>query len=116
MTERTEPIDLLSAARLMTGLDDIDMEIARLALFCHVRLLDPGVIERVMRNDASVCATNNPVAFGKLRGLLALHFGVRDSMADGHGQALTSRVEQQVVERLQARFPTLAGQWPPAAR
>ncbi|MCE3284527.1 MAG: hypothetical protein K0R70_783 [Steroidobacteraceae bacterium] len=111
-----EPFDLTSAARAMTSLDDIDTEIARLALLCQVQLLDPGVIDRVVRNDASVCGTNNPVAFAKLHGMVALHFGVRDSMADAHGQALTSCVEKQVIDRLQARFPTLAGQWPPAGR
>ena len=116
MTEPTEPLGLSSAARSMTSLDDIDTEIARLALLCQVQILDPGVVEQVVRNDASVCGTNNPVAFGKLRGLLALHFGVRDSMADAHGQALASRVERQVIDRLRARFPTLAGAWPPAAR
>jgi hypothetical protein len=111
----TEPFDLTSAARAMTSLDDIDTEIARLALLCQVRLLDPGIIDRVLHDDASVCGTNNPVGFEKLRGMLALHFGVRDSIADAHGQALTTRVEQQVIDRLRARFPTLAGQWPPRA-
>jgi hypothetical protein len=112
----TEPFDLTSAARSMTSLDDIDAEIARLALLCKVRIFDPGVVERVVRNDASVCGTNNPIGFQKLHGLLALHFGVRDSMAHAHGQALASRVEQQVIDRLRARFPTLEGEWPPAAR
>ena len=116
MTEPTEPLGLSSAARSMTSLDDIDTEIARLALLCQVQILDPGVVERVVRNDASVCGTNNPVAFGKLRGLLALHFGVRDSAGVVHGQAIASLVEQQVIDRLRARFPTLAGAWPPAAR
>ena len=81
MTESTEPLDLFSTARLIDSLEDIDTEIARLALLCQVPILDPGVVERVVRNDASVCGTNNPVAFEKLRGLLALHFGVRDSLA-----------------------------------
>ena len=100
----------------MTSLEDIDTEIARLALLCQVRLLDPGVVDQVLRNDASVCGTNNPVGFAKLHGMLALHFGVRDSIADAHGQAQTSHVERQVIDRLRARFPTLAGQWPPAGR
>jgi hypothetical protein len=112
----TEPLDLFSASRSMASLDDIDNEIARLALLCKVPILDPGVVERVLRNDASVCETNNPVAFAKLHGMLTFHFGVRDLMGHAHGQALASRVEEQVVERLRARFPTLAGQWPPAAR
>jgi len=116
MTEPTEPLDLSSTARLMNSLDEIDTEIARLALLCQVRILDPGVVERVVRNDASVCGTNNPIAFKKLHDMLAMHFGVRDSAGVVHGQAIASLVEQQVIDRLQARFPGLAGKWPPAAR
>jgi hypothetical protein len=110
----TEPLDETSTARLAKSLDDIDSEIARLALLCKVRILDPGVAERVVRNDASVCGTNNPVAFGKLHNMLSMHFGVRDSVADAHGDASVSRVEQQVIDRLRARFPTLADEWPSA--
>ena len=116
MTEPTEPLDLYSAGRSMTSLNDIDTEIARLALLCQVWILDPGVVERVVRNDAAVCGTDNPVAFEKLHGLLALHFGVRDAVADVHGQPRASRIEQQVIDRLRARFPTLAGEWSPTAR
>ena len=112
----TEPFDESSAARLMNSLDEIDAEIARLALLCQVRILDPGVVERVVRNDVSVCGTNNPIAFGKLHNMLAMHFGVRDSAGAAHGQALVSRVEQRVIDRLRARFPDLAAEWPPAAR
>ena len=116
MTKPTKPFDASAAARSISSLDDIDTEIARLALLCQVRILDPGVVERVVRSDASVCGTNNPVAFEKLRHMLFLHFGVLDSAADAHGQAPASRVEQHVIDRLRARFPTLAAEWPPAAR
>ena len=112
----TDPLDEYSAAGFMNSLDEIDAEIARLALLCQVRILDPGVVERVVRNDASVCGTNNPVAFEKLHNMLAMHFGVRDSMADAHGQALASRLEQQVIDRLRARFPTLADEWSSSKR
>ena len=112
----TDPLDQSSAARLMNSLDDIDTEIARLALLCQVRILDPGVVERVVRNDASVCGTSNPVAFEKLHGMVAMHFGVRASAGVAHGQAPASRVEQHVIERLRARFPSLAAEWPPATR
>ena len=111
----TEPFDLSSAERATTSLDDIDTEIARLALLCQVRILDPGVVERVVHNDASVCGTNNPVAFAKLRGMLAFHFGLRASMAGAHGQAPASCIEQQVIDRLRVRFPALAGEWSPGA-
>jgi hypothetical protein len=116
MKDPAEPLDLSSAARLMNSLDEIDAEIARLALLCRVRILDPGVVERVVRNDASVCGTNNPIAFEKLHNMLAMHFGIRDSAGVAYGQALASRVEQLVVDRLRARFPDLAADWPPAWR
>jgi hypothetical protein len=112
----TEPLDLSSTERLMNSLDEIDTEIARLALLCKVRILDPGVVERVVRNDASVCGTNNPIAFAKLHNMLALHFGVRDSAGAVHGQAIAAVVEQQVIDRLRVRFPALSAEWPPAAR
>jgi len=116
MTKPTKPFDASAAARSINSLDDIDTEIARLALLCQVRILDPGVVERVVRNDASVCGTNNPIAFEKLHNMLAMHFGVRDSAGVVHGQAIASLAEQQVIDRLRARFPTLAAEWPPAAR
>ena len=109
-------LDLSSAARATSSLDDIDTEVARLALLCDVRILEPGVVERVVRNDPSVCGTSNPVAFRKLKGMLALHFRVRQRVADAHGQLPASRIEQHVIDRLRARFPTLAGEWSPAAR
>jgi hypothetical protein len=111
-----EPLDKSSTEHLMSSLDEIDTEIARLAMLCQVRILDPGVIERVLRNDASVCGTTNPVAFGKLHNMLAMHFGVRDTAGATHGQAPVTLIERQVIDRLRARFPALAAEWPPAAR
>jgi len=49
---------------------EIDKEIARHAVLCKVPILDPGVIERVLANDSSVCGTQNPASFTKLRSLL----------------------------------------------
>jgi hypothetical protein len=112
----TEPFDPSSTERLLNSLDDIDSEIARLALLCQVRILDSGIVDRVVRNDASVCGTSNPIAFRKLRDMLAMHFGVRDSAAAAHGQAPATRVERHVIDRLRARFPALSDDWPPAAR
>jgi hypothetical protein len=112
----TEPFDASSTAHLMNSLDEIDAEIARLALLCQIPLLNPGVVERVVRSDASVCGIDNPVAFEKLRHMLALHFGVLDSAADAHGQAPATRVEQHVIDRLRDRFPALAVEMPARGR
>ena len=48
----TEPQDPFAVVWWAAKLDDLDQEIARLAQLCQVRILDPGVIERVVRKDA----------------------------------------------------------------
>jgi hypothetical protein len=106
--------DLYQVAWWERNLEDIDRQVARLALLCHVRILDPGVIERVIQNDMSVCGADNEIAFRKLRALLMLHFAVRGKSADELGQAETAEIERFIIERLTKSFPDLAGKWPPA--
>ena len=96
------------------GLEEVDRELVRLALLCQVRILEPGVIARVLKNDASVCGTSNPAAFRKLRDLLMVHFAIREKAVDSFGQAQAAAMEDYVVERLRKSFPDLAGKWPPA--
>ena len=86
------------------NLDEVDREIARLATICNVRILDPGVIERVLRNDASVCGSANPAAFNKLRNTLMMHYHVRDKAVGALGEAGTARVVAEIVESLRQRF------------
>ena len=95
------------------NLEELDAEIARLALLCQVRILDPGVMARVLHRDASVCGTDNPIAFAKLRDMLMLHLAIRERSADAVGQAQTAAIEDYVIERLRKSFPEL-GRWPPA--
>ena len=66
----------LGSAWWAKNLDDVDNEIARLAIACNVPILDPGVIERVLQNDASVCGARNPAGFEKLRTALKMHYHV----------------------------------------
>ena len=86
------------------NLDDVDNEIARLAIACNVRILDPGVIERVLSNDASVCGTRNPAAFEKLRTALKMHYHIRGQTAGSIGEAHTAEIVAEIVERLKARI------------
>lgn len=81
-------------------LGSVDEEIARLSYICGIRLLDPGVIEKVIADDASVCSKPNPGAFRKLRGLVALHYELT-------GEALRAMGDQEsadVLNELRARF------------
>ena len=95
------------------NLEELDAEIARLALLCQVRILDPGVIARVLHRDATVCGTGNPVAFAKLHDMLMVHLAIRARAADALGQAQTAAIEDYVIERLGRSFPDLQGKWPP---
>ena len=95
-------------------LEEVDREIARLVHICQVSIFEPGVIGRVLKNDASVCGTENPIAFRKLHELLMLHFAIREKSVESFGQAQTTAIENYVIERLRKSFPDLPGGWPPA--
>ena len=84
--------------------EDIDRELAALAAICRVDLLDRSALERVLRNDASVCGSANPAAFDKLRQLLMMHYAVRTQAAQTLGEAPTQALIEDVVERIRARL------------
>ena len=96
------------------NLDDVDREIARLAAICNVRILDPGVIERVLKSDASVCGSPNAIAFGKLRNTLMMHYHIRDKAVEALGEQGTQRVIAEIVENLRRRIGGRLGTPPPA--
>jgi len=94
------------------NLEQLDRELARLATLCRVKILEPGVIDRLMQGDATVCAADNPVAFRKLHDLLLMYFIVRQKSADALGAQQTTAIEVIVIERLKKSFPDLATEWP----
>jgi hypothetical protein len=77
-----------------------------------VRILDPGVIERVLHKDDSVCGSSNAIAFKKLHDLVMLHFAIRQKSADVVGQAQTAEIERYVIERLRKAYPGLGKESP----
>lgn len=109
-----EKQDKLLTAYLAQDLDDLDLEIARMALLCQVKVLEPGVLERVLKKDASVCGTANRIAFEKLHNLLMVHFKMREKLVDAVGPVQTQQIETYIIERLRKPFGDLVGKWPPA--
>ena len=95
------------------NLEALDREIARLAMLCQVKLLEPGIIARVLHKDASVCGTDNPRAFARLHDLLIMHLALREKLTGAVGRVSTAAIEDHIVERLARSFPEL-GKWPPA--
>jgi len=90
-------------------MDDVMSEMARQATICKVRLLDPGVIDAVIRNDESVCGTSNPLSFKKLRDAMLLGFVVREKSVDRLGPAETEALVTAIRERLQAQLGNQLG-------
>jgi len=94
----------LNAPWWAKNLEDVDREVARLAAICKVRLLDAGVIERVLKDDDSVCGAKNRAAFDKLRQALMMHYHVRDKAVGAMGEAATREVIEEIVANLRKRL------------
>ncbi len=110
----TKQQDIRQIEWLAEDIDELDREIARLCLLCQVRILDPGIIERVLKKDDLVCGTSNPMAFEKLHSMLMLYFATREKTVGDVGELQTEQIEAYAVEQLRNRFADLLGKWPPA--
>jgi len=109
MTTKPDGVRIEGRAR---NLEDLDHEVGRLALLCRIRLLEPGAIDRVLKNDRSVCGNDNPLAFAKLRNLLMMHFTLVRKWAGELGGDETAMIERYVLERLRPLLPGLLADWP----
>lgn len=88
--------------RWVKQFEELDRQIVLEAALCQIRILDPGIIERVLQNDKLVCGTENPRAFEKLRSLAMIHYSMRDKAVVALGQQETMRIMDDVWERLRA--------------
>lgn len=93
--------------------DEIDLEIARACLTLQVRILDPGVIDRVLSNDTSVCGAYQEKLFEKMRSLLMLHYSDRAKAVVALGPDEARLVIRETVARLQQRVGDRLGAPPP---
>ena len=110
MTETTDPV---YGILWTDSMEEIDREIARLSTLCQVRILDPQVVARVLKLDASVCETQNVAAFTKLRQLVMMHLAIRDKSVASFGPGQTAAAEDYIIERLKKSYPELDAPWPP---
>ena len=83
-------------------LEDIDREILRLATICDAHVLQPGVVDRIIKNDSSVCGSPNPRAFEKLRLAVMMHYAVFGKSAAMLGASQTAAIVKAIVARLAA--------------
>jgi len=83
---------------------DLMSEMARQATICKVRLLDPGVIDAVLRNDESVCGTSNPLSFKKLRNAMLMGFVVKGKSVDALGPVETEGLITAIREGIKSHL------------
>ena len=82
-------------------------EMSRQAIICKVNLLDAGVIDAVLRNDAwhihsgKPPKVDNPISFKKLRDAMMLGFVVRDKSVKALGAAETEALVTAIREAIQ---------------
>ena len=72
----------------------------KLTTVCGVNLREPGVIERVIRNDETVCTKPNPIGFRKLRELVMATFSSLGKAIDRIGPEETQMIVEAIRERL----------------
>jgi hypothetical protein len=81
-------------------LEGIANELLRLSIACDVRLREPGVVERILRDDATVCGRNNPEAFRKLRNLVMATYDSLGKSIDRIGPEDTKLIRDAITARI----------------
>ena len=84
-------------------LEAIADELLHLSVACDIRLRDPGVIERVLNDDSSVCGRKNEIGFRKLRKLLMATYDSLGKAIDRVGPEETKEIVDAITEHLAAR-------------
>lgn len=59
-------------------IDAIARQLSRLAIVCDIKLGRPGLAERILKNDESVCGRKNPEIFRQMRQHLMALFTVEE--------------------------------------
>ena len=81
-------------------LDGIADEIVRLTAICEIDLRAPGAIDRVLRDDQSGCGKKNPIAFKKLRRLLAATYESLNKAIGRIGAEEAKAITAEIVARI----------------
>ena len=74
-------------------------ELLHLAISCDVRLREPGVVERILKNDASVCGRTNERSFRSMHNLLVAYYKSIGKAVDRIGPKETKKIIDAFSER-----------------
>ena len=74
----------------------IARELSRLAIVCDIELGRPGLAERILKNDRSVCGRDDPEVFRQMRQHLMALFTVEERAIEQLGPEETKDILDQV--------------------
>ena len=74
-------------------------ELLHLAIACNVRLREPGAIERVLKNDITVCGRKDKDSFRKMRSVLIAFYDSVGKAVDRIGPEDAKRIIDAITER-----------------
>jgi hypothetical protein len=77
-------------------IDAIAHELSRLAIVCDIELGRPGLAERILKNDQSVCGRDNPKIFRQIRQHLMALFTLEERAIERLGPDDTKDILDQV--------------------
>jgi hypothetical protein len=77
-------------------IDNMARELSKLAIVCDIDLDKPGLAERILKNDESVCGRKNPKAFRQIRQHLMALFAVEAGAIERLGAEDTQEILDQV--------------------
>lgn len=77
-------------------IENLAQELSMLAIACDIELGKPGLAERILKNDSSVCGRKNPKAFRQMRQHLTALFSVEAGAAERLGPDDTKQILDQV--------------------
>jgi len=87
-------------------IDGIAHELSRLAIVCDIELGRPGLAERILKNDESVCGRRNPEVFRQMRqhltALFSLEVGAVERLGADDTKEILDQVRAAIVELRQA--------------
>lgn len=77
-------------------IDNVAREISKLAIICDIEMGKPGLAERILKNDESVCGRKSPKAFQQMRQHLVALFSLEKGAIDRLGPEDTKEILDQV--------------------
>lgn len=77
-------------------IDALGREISRLAFVCDIELGQPGLAERILKNDDSVCGRKDEKSFRQLRQHLMALFPLEERAIERVGAEDTKEILDQV--------------------